>query len=287
MTGDTPISTRFSPIVSAKQRRLPGFSWLGYVDVDELGVSGSPVVVLDDFRVAALPFSPHPHAGFAAVTYVFEDSAGALRSRASSGADLLIGPGGIVWTEAGSGLVHEEIPAELGRELHGLQVFVNRSLRNRLTAPGVLYLEAGQVPEWRNDSGDRVRVVVGSFNGVSSPLVPVEPFNLLDIDLRRDVTVAVPTGHNAIVYVRTASVFVRAEGERVEVHSAQAVAVLGGGAPVTIEATQPAQVTVLAGAEIREPMVAEGAFIMNTRSQIEDANRRYRQGAMGSLTPLS
>lgn len=92
---------QFSPVIAAKQRALPGFSSLLYVDIDELGVAASPVAVLDDFRVGGMPFSPHPHAGFAAVTYVFEDSPGDLRSRASSGVDLVVGPGGIVWDPRG------------------------------------------------------------------------------------------------------------------------------------------------------------------------------------------
>jgi redox-sensitive bicupin YhaK (pirin superfamily) len=95
----------------------------------------SPLAVLDDFRVGGLPFSPHPHAGFAAVTYVLEDSPGGVRSRASSGIDLVVGPGGIVWTHAGSGVVHEEIPAVPGRELHGLRLFVNLSSKHKLTPP--------------------------------------------------------------------------------------------------------------------------------------------------------
>ncbi|MGZ4435795.1 MAG: pirin family protein, partial [Trebonia sp.] len=117
------MSIYFSPVIAAKPRSLPGFSSLLYVDLDALGVAASPLAVLDDFRVPGLPFSPHPHAGFAAVTYVLEDSPGDLRSRASSGADLTVGPGGIVWTHAGSGVVHEEIPAVPGRELHGVQIF--------------------------------------------------------------------------------------------------------------------------------------------------------------------
>jgi redox-sensitive bicupin YhaK (pirin superfamily) len=84
----------------------------------------------DEFRVTGRPFPPHPHAGFSAVTYVLEDSEGKLRSRDSLGNDLVTGPGGIVWTQAGSGLIHEELPADSNRELHAVQVFVNLSSRN-------------------------------------------------------------------------------------------------------------------------------------------------------------
>jgi redox-sensitive bicupin YhaK (pirin superfamily) len=70
------------------------------------------VIALSFSRDAGLedrmPFCPHPHAGFGAVTYVLEDSPGDLRSRASSGIDI-VGPGGIVWTHAGNGVVHDEV----------------------------------------------------------------------------------------------------------------------------------------------------------------------------------
>jgi hypothetical protein len=177
----------FSPVVASKPRPLPGFTRLHFIDLAELGVADSPVSVLDDFRVAGLPFSPHPHAGLAAVTYVFEDSPGGVRSRASTGADLVLGPGAIIWTHAGSGIVHEEIPAEPGVELHGVQIFVNLSPKGKLTKPEVHYLEPGQVPEWHGCPGDRVRVVVGTFAAITSPLVPPEPFTLLDAYLGSEI----------------------------------------------------------------------------------------------------
>lgn len=281
------MSIQFSPVIAARQRALPGFSSLLYVDLDELGVMASPVAVLDDFRVPGLPFSPHPHAGFAAVTYVFEDSPGGLRSRASSGVDLVVGPGGIVWTHAGSGVVHEEIPAVQGRELHGIQIFVNLSSQCKLTPPRVLNLDPAQVPEWRSDAGDRVRVVVGSFDGVDSPLAPPEPFTLLDVHLRQQISFAAQEGHNVLVYVLTGYVTVSADGHQEKVDGGHALALRGSGGHLTFEALPPSHFLILSGAEIREPVLSEGPFIMNNRSQIEQAAARYRSGAMGYLAPLS
>jgi len=280
------MSIQFSPVIAAKQRPLAGFSSLLYIDLDALGVPASPVAVLDDFRVGGMPFSPHPHAGFAAVTYVFEDSAGDLRSRASSGVDLTVGPGGIVWTQAGSGVVHEETPAVRGRELHGIQIFVNLSTKNKLIAPRVLHLEPGQVPEWRSSAGDRVRVVVGSFDGLSSPLIPVEPFTLLDVHLREQISVELPAAHNAIVYALTGHFAVGADGHQEKVDGGHALALRGGGGLVTFEAVPPSHFLIVSGAEIHEPVVAEGSFIMNEPSQIDAAVARYRAGEMGHLAPL-
>ncbi len=181
------MSIQFSPIVAASERGSGSFV-VKAIDLSALGDLGLPVTVLDDFRVRGRPFAPHPHAGFSAVTYVFEDSPGSLRSRDSLGNDVVVGPGGIVWTQASSGMLHHEVPAETGRELHGLQLFVNLSARNKLVTPQMLCLSGSNVPEWQNDAGDRVRVVVGSFADVSSPLIPAEPFTLLDVALRREIS---------------------------------------------------------------------------------------------------
>jgi redox-sensitive bicupin YhaK (pirin superfamily) len=278
----------FSKVVGAESRRIPGFKELQFVDLDALGVHGSPLTVLDDFRVEELPFSAHPHAGFSAVTYVFPDSRGGVRSRTSTGADLVIGPGGIVWTQAAGGVVHEEVPARRGEELHGLQLFVNLSSRNKLAEPKVLSLDGGGVPEWSNAAADRVRVVVGSHEEISSPLVPDEPFTMLDVALRSGIRFAKPSGHNTVVYVVGGGATVRAGVDAHGIGRGQALALSGDEASVTLEVaegTGGAQLLVLSGPAIDEPIVEEGPFIMNDRSQIESAMARYRSGGMGGLSP--
>jgi len=278
---------QFSPIVDAPVRgRGSNFS-VQSLDLHELGLPFAPVVVVDDFRVTGQPFGPHPHAGFAAVTYVFEDSSASLRSRDSLGNDLVVGPGGIVWTHAGSGVLHEELPAERGHQLHGLQFFVNLSAANKLSSPRVLHLPGEDVPEWSNAAGDRVRVVVGSFGNVPSQLVPTEPFTLLDVALRHGISYRLQRDHNLIVYVFEGTVVARADGGERSISRSQAIALAGDGEVVTFEASTPARMLVLAGAEIKEPVVSNGPFIMNDESQIEAAIARYRAGQMGRLEPAS
>jgi len=280
------MSIRFSPVIDTRPRPIPGFSALQYVDLKVLGVHASPLAVLDDFRVQERPFSPHAHAGFAAVTYVFEDSTGAVRSRTSTGADLVVGAGGIVWTQAGRGIIHEEVPAKRGQELHGLQLFVNLTSKNKLSAPHVLSLEGGDVPVWRNDTDDRVRVVVGSFQGVSSPLLPDEPFTMLDARIHRQIPYRIGAAQNTVLYVLDGTLLIRGGEELETVSSGQVVAVSDNGATVSLEALRPSHVLVLSGTQIDEPVVEEGPFIMNDRSQIEAAMARYRSGEMGGLSPI-
>ena len=193
-------------------------------------------------------------------------------------------PGGIVSTQAGIGVIHEEVPANRGTELHGLQLFVNLGAANKLAAPRVLALQGADVPQWRTEADGRVRVVVGAFDGVSSPLVPDEPFTMLDVEVRRQIPYTVQPEHNTVVYVTRAGW--RCERGRAleDLRAGQALALSGGGA-MTLETSTSARRVVLSGARIDEPVVEEGPFIMNNRAQIEAAIARYRSGAMGGLSP--
>ena len=75
------MAIEFSPVVAAHEKRIGDAFSARSVDLGALGDATSPVLVLDHFRIDAPVFGPHPHAGFSAVSYVLEDSPGALRSR--------------------------------------------------------------------------------------------------------------------------------------------------------------------------------------------------------------
>lgn len=275
------MSIQFSALIQTRSHGEGAFS----VQSLALSADTSPVELFDDFRVSGQPFAPHPHAGFAAVTYVLRDSQGGLRSRDSLGGDHVVGPGGIVWSQASSGMLHEEVPAERGQELHGLQIFVNLTAKHKLTPARVFKLDGQNVPIWQRGD-EKVRVVVGSHDEMQSPLVPAEPFDLLDINVHRELDYALRLDHRAIVYVRSGSVVVHADAQERVVPAGRAIVLAGGGA-VTLATTQPANVILLSGAAIREPKVAHGPFIMNDRAQLEAAIARHRSGAMGHLAPLS
>ena len=103
-----------------------------------------------------------------------------------------------------------------------------------------------------------MRVVVGAFDGVSSPLMPAEPFTLLDVALRQEISFSLQAAHNAIDYVRAGSVLVRADGHDQQVAGAHALALQGSDGRVTLDAVYPTHLVLLSGAEIREPVLVDG-----------------------------
>jgi redox-sensitive bicupin YhaK (pirin superfamily) len=280
------MAIRFSPIVASQARGAARSSFsVKALDLAPLRDLQAPVLVCDDFRVSGRPFPPHPHAGFAAVTYVFADSAGGLRSRDSLGTDVVVGAGGVVWTHAGQGVIHHEIPAG-DAELHGLQLFVNLAALTKQTEPRTMSLLGSEVPEWTGEAGDRVRVVVGSFQEITSPLTPVDPFRLLDVALQRALTFEHLPGHVTLVYVVSGDLGIGSEDDARHVVCGQAIALHGGGGFVNLAAIAPSHVVIMSGAEIREPVVIDGPFIMTDPEQIAAARARYASGRMGRLASL-
>jgi redox-sensitive bicupin YhaK (pirin superfamily) len=248
------------------------------------GEATSPFIVLDEFRVRGRPFPPHPHAGFSAVTYVFEDSGSGLRVRDSLGNDVVVQPGGLVWTQAGQGVMHQEAASDPGHELHGAQIFINLSAQHKLLPAQTLWLDAPAVPQWSSGAGDRVRVLAGSFGQLTSALTPAEETTLLDISLRNGLELPCGPGCSAVLYVVSGEVRVSDSG--IELASGQAAAFQGEGR-ISVHALSPdAHVFFMEGSSLRETLVINGPFIMNSQQQISEAVGRFQSGSFGDLAPL-
>ncbi|WP_443082895.1 pirin family protein [Variovorax sp. HW608] len=160
----------------------------------------SPFLGVDQAWMSAATFPPHPHAGFSAVSYVFLDSETGIENRDNIGTHNLIRPGGLHWAAAGRGIVHEEVPAEVGKTVHSLQIFVSLPSNRQDSEPFALSLEPQDVPVVHLP-GTKVRVPAGSFEDTQSPLNPPTDVTMLDISLEECVELAVPiaAGHCAFV----------------------------------------------------------------------------------------
>jgi redox-sensitive bicupin YhaK (pirin superfamily) len=244
-----------------------------------------PFMGIDHAWMSAPTFPPHPHAGFSAVTYLFLDSETGIANRDSNGNRTLIEPGGIHWTAAGSGVVHEENPAVPGSTTHLLQIFVNLPRYRQNAAPFALTLTPQDVPVVQRP-GARVRVPVGSFGGVQSPLTPPTEVTLLDLtlDAGAELEVPVPAGQRAFFM----PIFGAAEldGESFGLDELKAPIL-----PAEPDATTHklvakaggAKVAVFIGKPLGQPILSNGPMAFASQESLAAATAAYHRGDMGRL----
>lgn len=156
----------------------------------------SPFIGVDHYWMNEPTFPPHHHAYMSAVSYLPLDSETGIKNRDSIGTNNLIQPGGLHWTTAGQGIMHEEIPAERGKTVHGLQIFVALAPSQRNIAPFPLTIEPNEVPVIEQ-SGAKIRIPVGRYGDKSSQLTPPTDVTLLDITLETNAEITIPlsAGH--------------------------------------------------------------------------------------------
>lgn len=142
----------------------------------------APFLGVDHVWMSAPTFPPHTHSQLAVLSYVFLDSETAMSNRDSLGNRNMILPGGLHWTMAGSGIVHEEIPAEAGKTVHSLQIFIAASREMKNLPPESAGLAPHEIPSVHKE-GAKIRVVLGSFANVHSPLKVGTHVDVLDISL--------------------------------------------------------------------------------------------------------
>ena len=244
-----------------------------------------PFLGIDHAWMSRPTFPPHPHAGFSAISYVFLDSETGLDNRDSLGNRNLILPGGLHWTAAGRGVVHEEVPAETGKTAHVLQIFVNLPRERQADNPFTLSLPPEDVPVVRL-TGTKIRAPLGAYAAVRSPLTPPTEVSLLDISLEQgsEVIVPVAAGHNAFVMPIHGTLMI--DGQRFTSEEPTLPAFPAGSSPssITLQAQQGRTKAVLfAGLPLRQPIRWHGPMAMASASALASALAAYQRGEFGTL----
>ncbi len=240
-----------------------------------------PFLLLDDFGsadprdyVAGFPW--HPHRGIVTITYLL---AGAVDHGDSLGNRGRIGAGDAQWMTAGSGIIHEEMPAaEPG--LRGLQLWLNLAAAEKMTPPRYRDVRAATLPSVALGPGAEARLLCGRLAGVVGPVDDAaDTVDYIDLRLAPAAPFDLPVApeRNAFAYVLAGSVLVAGEpGARLGLRE---LGVLGPGASFQGAAgADGAQVVVVSGRPLREPVAWGGPIVMNTEAELQAAFAEYRAG---------
>ena len=252
---------------------------IGGPDLPEL----DPFLLLDEFGTDRAEdyiagFPSHPHRGFETVTYMLD---GRMRHKDNHGNEGLLTPGSVQWMTAGRGLVHSEMPEQESGRMRGFQLWVNLPARDKMTDPKYQEFAPENIPVAKPSAGVNVKVIAGKVGEVTGPIVqPATDPVYLDValDAGKAWEYLLPEGHNAFAYVFEGAATV-GEGDDARALETHEMAVLGGGDLLQVRAgAQAARLIVVAGRPLREPVMRQGPFVMNTRQELMQAFVDFQEG---------
>ena len=264
-----------------------------------MGQLMSPFLLLDEMGPVnygpreAIGAPSHPHRGFETVTYLL---AGSMQHEDSAGNAGDLNPGDVQWMTAGRGIIHSELPHpdfyDAGGVLHGFQIWVNLPAKHKMMAPRYQEIPELESPAVQQD-GVWARVIAGECMGVTSTIDTVIPITLIHVKMEKDAVLTQKIGAdlNGMIYAFGGSVNVvnrmgvRSSplplgfGVKQQVSDGE-LALLTEGDVIELKCDQSAELLILAGPEINEPIARYGPFVMNTRQEIHQAVIDYQNGTL-------
>ena len=259
-----------------------------------------PFLLLDDFRsdnpadyVAGFPW--HPHRGIETITYVL---AGEVAHGDSLGNKGRMTAGDVQWMTAGSGILHQEMPAgDAEGRMHGFQLWANLPASLKMTNPRYQDIPAAAIPEVTEDDGSKARVICGEFWGKRGPVdgVAAEP-RYVDISIppNKRKRIKVETTRNAFAYVFAgAGTFSDASEPRaVLTESAvdpnaqpkydarnHSLVLFDRGDEIAVQAgPEGIRFLLVSGQPLEEPVAWQGPIVMNTEAELRQAWSELQRG---------
>ena len=251
-----------------------------------MGQLMSPFLLLDEMGPVdygpgeAVGAPSHPHRGFETVTYLLS---GGMMHADSAGNSGDLNPGDVQWMTAGRGVIHSELPQDHmmknGGRMHGFQIWVNLPAKDKMMQPRYQDIPSEEIPEVSNEDGTVwAKVIAGEALGISAVIDTVIPITYIHLKLKPGASYshACEHDHNVMLYVFGGSLAV--EGRALHDGS---LGLLSSGESVSMTAEdEGAELLILGGPELGEPIARYGPFVMNTRQEIHQAIEDYNNGTL-------
>lgn len=247
-----------------------------------------PFLMLDEFGsdqpqdyIAGFP--SHPHRGFETVTYMIE---GHMLHEDHLGNRGNLKNGGVQWMTAGRGIVHSEMPQQESGQMRGFQLWLNLPAAEKMKPAGYRDIQPEEIPAITVNGG-LVKLIAGTVTidgqehhgavtgGSTRPLyadIHLAPGKeaLLPVNPELDGMLYLYEGDAALV-----------SGQGSQALKVSAASILSTGDSVRVGAGEGgARLLLIAGKPIGEPVVQYGPFVMNSREEIEQTLRDYRDGRL-------
>jgi len=240
-------------------------------------------------------FPSHPHRGFETVTIVRE---GRIDHSDSAGATARFGDGDVQWLTAGKGIVHCEMFPLLHTEQPNptelFQIWLNLPAKNKMAEPHFTMFWNEDIPrqtvEDAHGASTRIACIAGNLTGAKCLPPPPDSWAsepdadlaILTLKMAPGARWMLPAAHSAAtrrqLYFFAGSQLTLA-GQKIAV--ASVVEVAADREIELVNGDQEAELLLLQGRPIGEPVAQYGPFVMNTEQEIHQAFADYRRTEFG------
>eukprot|EP01041_Mallomonas_annulata_P007466 gene7466-15278_t len=310
ITSATEIGRRVLHVVSPSKQKEGG----GFIVRRPLGNGnelGGLFLLVDhlDYTIppgVGFPGVMHPHRGFETVGYQLQ---GTLVHACMSGVEGVMTDGDAQWMTAGRGVVHgggsEENFKRTGGPIEAFQIWINLPRMHKMVPPRYQDVKAKNIPVVDIPNarpGSTVKVVSGTYNGISGACSTLHPVSFLDIRLQPgdSITLETPTGHVAFAYVYRGSASFGSDGSVMNagqgshLSAGESFSVTTNTDAIRVNTPAPhrpqeesfaaaaVSFIFLMGEPINEPVARAGPFVMNTEAELEQCFIDFRSGKMAA-----
>lgn len=219
-------------------------------------------------------FPTHPHRGIETFTFLVE---GEIDHEDSLGNKGRILPGGAQWMTAGGGILHQEMPQASPRML-GLQLWVNLPAEHKMASPKYREITDENVPVAREDAAD-IRILSGEYKGrpgaAAGEYVAVR---FLHVYLKPGMLwrLETPVDHTVFAYIMEGTL--SADNGKSMMPARQAALFSEGEAIELSGGPEGANLVVVSGAPLHEPVAWGGPIVMNTDQELREAYQDLEDG---------
>lgn len=244
-------------------------------------MENDPFLILADDDFAHNTFADHPHKGIQTVTHILKGSLTHYDSKTAGGGKLSEGDFQIM--TAGRGIIHNENP-DRGTSVRVLQLWVNLSPENKKQPGNYQDLSKANVPV-KEIEGGNIQVFAGEIDGVKSPMDLLTPFDYAQVNLQKGATYEFPVQAGFNTYVYGLEGEFKINDEQLKAFDTVRFEISEEADVISIEATEDMSLVVFSGEPIKEPVAAQGPFVMNTHEELQEAFASYRNGTFLEGTP--
>lgn len=251
----------------------------------------SPFYLLD--YNARIDFTPreeprgvgvHPHRGFETVTIAYR---GKVQHHDSRGNKGVISPGDIQWMTAGAGILHKEYHesefSKKGGPFQVVQLWVNLPAKDKMTPPKYQTITNERIPKYiLPEQAGVVEVIAGEYEGtkgVATTFTEIEMYNIR-LNPGARIQFSLPEEYNTGILVIEGQVRVNDTDDAPEDYF---VLFRNKGERISVSTASGGLLLVLSGKPLREPIMAYGPFLMNTKDEILQAFDDLNAGKFGEL----